>query len=188
MNRNLLNSLQQGTAVSSWKADGQGVTYLLADLKNLNPKPELYMANKELDSHWNAPKNRGINCTEFLWGEVQAKNRISQKSWNPRSLPLPEHHIVGWLQPPTSKRLEICIWEGKAEISDLGNMGAKFHTDNSLNEKTISFLPKTQATTCRHSSRQETVRVLSGECEPKWKDLKILPSVALQASNPVRSP
>ena len=51
MNRNLLNSLQQGTAVSSWKAAGQGVTYLLADLKNLNPKPELYMANKELDSH-----------------------------------------------------------------------------------------------------------------------------------------
>lgn len=70
-------------------------------------------------------------------------------------------------------------------------MGAKFHVDNSLNDKTIGFLPKTQAATCRYSSRQETERVFSGKCEPKRKDLKIpthqwLPTT--DGSNPVRSP
>lgn len=122
--------------------------------------------------------------------KLKTGGSISYKSWNPRYLPLPKLHTVGWLpHSDPSKRLEVVSKRVK-QISDLGKVGAKFHTDNSLNDKTIGFLPKTRAATCRYFSRQETERVLFGKCEPNRKDLKKpthqwLPIT--DRSNPVRS-
>lgn len=59
----------------------------------------------------------------------------------------------------------------------------KFHTDITLNAKTIGFLPKTQAATCTYYSRQEPGRVFPGACEQPLERPE-----GTEISGPVRTP
>ena len=98
-------------------------------------------AKREPDSHETAPKTEELIYILYPWGDVQGKNRISQRSWKPRYLPCPNSHSWVTTPPDPNRRREASIWAQNRRR--LGETRAKLHMDHTLNAKTINFLPRT---------------------------------------------
>ena len=106
--------------------------------------------------------------------KFRVKTESAKEARNPDTCPAPTSHSWVTIPPQPNRGQEISIWDSRTD-SHLGERRAKFHTDNTLNPKTINFLPRTWPVTLHTPPGRRPEESSAQEEKPKERDISDSP-------------